>query len=305
MNKLGIHALVWVSDWTDESIRYAVNKSAEVGYDLIEAVIFDPSEARPVQTARALAAAGIGCVTGMALNPGADISSPDPHVARRGEQFISDAILATRDMGSEMLGGVTHSAMHRYLDPAHPAVREQLVEIYGRLADRAQAAGVRLGIEAVNRYESNVVNTLDDAAQIIAEVGSEALFIHMDTYHMNIEEHDSGDAIVRNSPLIGHVHIGESHRGYLGSGSVDFPMFFRALAGVGYSGPIVFEAFSPAVLNRDVANALAAWRSHWSDSEDLARRALEFMRAQTAAAQHSLMARAPIPYRYVMAEEAV
>ena len=200
MNKLGIHALVWVSDWTDESIRYAVNKSAEVGYDLIEAVIFDPSEARPEQTARALAAAGISCVTGMALNPGADISSLDQDIARRGEQFITDAILATRDMGSELLGGVTHSAMHRYPDAAHPAVRDRLVEIYGRLADRAQAAGVRLGIEAVNRYESNVVNTLDDAAQTIAEVGSEALFIHMDTYHMNIEEHDCGDARGREQP---------------------------------------------------------------------------------------------------------
>jgi D-psicose/D-tagatose/L-ribulose 3-epimerase len=298
MSKFGIHALVWVSEWTDESIRYAVNRSAEVGYDLIEAVIFDPKEARPEQTARALAWAGIGCVTGMALNPHADISSADPEVAKRGEQFISDAILATRDMGSKLLGGVTHSAMHRYLDAPHPAMREQLVEIYGRLAAQAQAAGVRLGIEAVNRYESNVVNTLDDAVQIIKMVGSEALFVHMDTYHMNIEEHDCADTIIRNKNHIGHVHIGESHRGYLGSGSVDFLAFFRALANIGYNGPIVFEAFSPAVLNRDVANALAAWRSHWRSSEDIARRSLEFMKAQLASAQTSMNARSPIEYRY-------
>lgn len=298
MNQLGIHALVWVSEWTDESIRYAVNRTAEVGYDLIEAVIFDPKEARPEQTARALAAAGIGCVTGMALNPDADISSADPAVAKRGEQFLVDAISATRDMGSKLLGGVTHSAMHRYPGAAHPAVRRQLIEIYGRLAEKAQAAGVRLGLEAVNRYESNVVNTLDDAAQIISAVGSDALFIHMDTYHMNIEEHASTDAIKRNIDRIGHVHIGESHRGYLGSGSVAFPEFFRALAEASYAGPIVFEAFSSAVLNESVANALATWRSHWTSSEDLARRGLEFMKAQMASAQVALKARSPIAYRY-------
>lgn len=298
MSKFGIHALVWVSEWTDESIRYAINRSAEVGYDLIEAVILDPKEAHPEQTAKALAQAGLGCVTGMALNPAADISSADPEVAKRGEQFIADAILATRDMGSKLLGGVTHSAMHRYLDAAYPHVREQLTEIYGRLAQRAQAAGVRLGLEAVNRYESNVVNTLDDAAQIIKAVGSEALFIHMDTYHMNIEEHDSADTISRNIAQIGHVHIGESHRGYLGAGSVNFPIFFRTLAAAEYNGPIVFEAFSPAVLNRDVANALAAWRSHWTSSEDMARRSLEFMKSQWPSAQAAMKARVPIEYRY-------
>lgn len=298
MNQLGIHALVWVTDWTDESIQYAADKSAEVGFDLIEAVIFDPAEARPTQTAKALARAGIGCVTGMALNPGADISSPAPAVARKGEQFIADAIAATRDMGSQLLGGVTHSAMHRYLDAPHPGVRQQLIDIYGRLAERARAAGVRLGIEAVNRYESYVVNTLDDAALIVKAVGSDALFIHMDTYHMNIEEHAVADTIRRNQAYIGHVHIGESHRGYLGTGSVDFPATFRALADVAYQGPIVFEAFSPAVLNADVANALAAWRSHWTSSEDLARHSLEYMRAQLGAAQGSLAARTPFAYRY-------
>lgn len=298
MTQFGIHALVWVTDWTDESIRYAADKSAEAGYDLIEAVIFDPAEARPEATARALAQAGIGCVTGMALNTGADISSPDPEIARRGEQFIADALAATRDMGSKLLGGVTHSAMHRYAGPAFPGVRSQLVEIYGRLAGRAEAYNVRLGIEAVNRYESNVVNTLDDARWIVEQVGSKALFVHMDTYHMNIEEHDCADAITRNQDVIGHVHIGESNRGYLGSGSVDFPAFFRALASYGYDGPIVFEAFSPAVLNHNVANALAAWRCHWTSSEDLARHSLEFMRSQLAAAQASLHARSPFEFRY-------
>ncbi|SDA61809.1 sugar phosphate isomerase/epimerase [Sinorhizobium sp. NFACC03] len=297
--RLGIHALVWVTDWTEESIRYAVGKTAETGYDLIEAVIFDPRDARPDVTAKAVAKAGIGAITGMALNPAADISSPDPAVAKAGEQFISDAILATRDMGSTLLGGVTHSAMHRYGQAAAGGTIDRVTETFARLAARASAAGVRLGIEAVNRYESNVVNTVDDAARIVRTVGSPALFAHIDSYHMNIEEHDFADTIARNVDAIGHVHVGESNRGYLGSGSVDFPEYFRALVRAAYDGPVVFEAFSPAVLKGEVADVLAAWTAHWTDSQDLATKGLRFMRGHIEAATASMNARQPFSRREI------
>lgn len=291
MPQFGIHALVFVSDWSEASITNATQRTAAAGYDLIEAVIFDPAEARPEFTAKAVSKAGLGVVTGMAQNAGADLSSADPDIARRGEALVADAIRATRDMGSTRLGGVTHTAMHRYADAPAPGTRERVIEAYGRLSAIAAAAGVRLGIEAVNRYESNLVNTLDDAAAIVREVGSDALFVHMDTFHMNIEEHDVGEAIDRNIGLVGHVHFGESHRGYLGSGSIDFPAYSRALMRNGYDGPIVFEAFSSAVLDAGAANALATWRAHWLDSDDLARKALAFMRSEIDAAQHSLDAR--------------
>lgn len=297
MPLLGIHALVWVTQWTEADISRACAATAEAGYDLIEAVIFDPAEARPEATARALAASGLSAVTGMALNPGADISSPDPAIAAAGERLIADAILATRDMGSRLLGGVTHSAMHRYAHAAAPGTLSQVADCYARLAERAETAGIRLGIEAVNRYESNVINTLDDAAAVVRRVGSPALFAHIDSFHMNIEEHDIAESIARNIDVIGHVHVGESHRGYLGSGSVDFPAFFRALLRAGYNGPIVFEAFSPAVLNGGVADALAAWTTHWTDSADLAQKALTFMQAELAGAGHALQHKAALPRR--------
>lgn len=295
MTRFGIHALVWGADGTPEGIDRMATNSAEVGYDLVEVVIFDPAIVRSADLARSMGRAGLDVVTGMALNPTADISSPDKDIARRGEALISDAILATRDMGSQLLGGVTHSAMHRYAAPATDGTHQRLLEAYGRLARRASAAGVRLGIEAVNRYESNVVNTVDDAAAIVAAVGSPALFAHVDTFHMNIEEHDMADAILRNIDAIGHVHIGESHRGYLGTGSVDFAPVFRALLRGGYDGPIVFEAFSPAVLDAPAVNGLAAWTTHWSDSRDLATRALAFMRQNWSTAQVITRNRGPLP----------
>lgn len=288
--RLGVHALVFVDGWNERQIRQATDETARCGFDLIEVVIFDPSEARPEETSKALASSGLGAVTGMALNPAADISNPDRDIAAAGERLIADAISATRDMGATLLGGVTHSAMHRYPTAAAAGTLARVTQTYARLADKAREAGVRLGIEAVNRYESNVVNTVDDAARIVRTVGSPALFAHIDTFHMNIEEHDVQAAILRNLDVIGHVHIGESHRGYLGTGSVDFSQTFRALVKGGYVGPIVFEAFSPAVLSAPTANALAAWTTHWSDSQDLASTALSRMRSELSAARRSVAA---------------
>ena len=89
--------------------------------------------------------------------------------------------------------------------------------------------------------------------------------------------------VLASGDRLGYVHICESHRGYLGSGNVDFPSFFRALAQIGYEGPIVFESFSSAVVAQPLSNALCIWRDLWTDSEDLARHAMQFMNAHLQA----------------------
>jgi D-psicose/D-tagatose/L-ribulose 3-epimerase len=164
------------------------------------------------------------------------------------------------------------------------------MDVLRRVADRAQGMGIQLGLEVVNRYETNIMNTARQGLSYLAELDHPNVGIHLDTYHMNIEEHDIRAAILRNIDVIGHVHIGESHRGYLGSGSVDFSQTFRALVDAGYKGPIVFEAFSPAVLSAPIANALAAWTTHWSDSRDLATCALERMKAELGSARRAAAA---------------
>ena len=136
-----------------------------------------------------------------------------------------------------------------------------------------------LGIELVNRYESNLVNAADQALALIADIGAPNVTVHLDTYHMNIEEADFRQPVLACSDAgrLGYVHIGESHRGYLGTGTVDFDTFFSALREVGYDGTIVFESFSSAVVAPDLSTTLAIWRNTWSDGMDLATKAREFI----------------------------
>ena len=135
-----------------------------------------------------------------------------------------------------------------------------------------------LGVEAVNRYENHLINSAQQAVAMVERVGADNIFVHLDTYHMNIEESDLFQPFLDVGDRLGYVHIGESHRGYLGTGSVDFESTFRALARMGYDGPITFESFSSAVVSPTLSNTLGIWRNLWSDGDDLAAHANRFIR---------------------------
>lgn len=284
MNKIGVHNLVFVTDWSEANARQAIASAAEIGFDHIEVVIFDPTTTDAAQTVKLAERAGIEVAAGMALNPAADLSSPTADIAAKGEQVVADCIRVARDLGAPALGGVTYAALHRYMAPPDAGAWERVLEAYHRLAVQARAAGIRLGIEPVNRYETNFINTLGQAADVVRAVDSETLFVQMDTYHMNIEESDIAGAIEASKDVLGYAHVGESNRSYLGSGTFDFDAYFKALARASYGGAFTWESFSPQVVNADITGLLALWRAPWSDGKAAARQALAFMRAHVASA---------------------
>lgn len=285
MNQLGLHMLVYAPDWSEDSARRVFHGAAKTGYDFVEVLIFDPDTIDAAMTARLSKEYGIGVAAGLCGKLTADLSNPDPEVARRGEEWIARAIAKTRDMGAVMLGGPSFSAVHRYMLAPSQLARDRAVEAYRRLADKAKSAGVRIGLEALNRYESNFINTVGQAADLCRRVGSDAMFVHADLFHMMMEEGDIAQAVENVKDQLGYVHVAESHRGYLGTGNTDWRKFFGALARIGYSGPITFESFSAKVLGPDITGLIALWREHWTDPEDVAAKALAFMRSQIAEAR--------------------
>lgn len=285
MSKLGIHALVWVGGWSQNESRQAIAGAAETGYELIEVPLLNPKAVDTAATARQLAEFGISAAASLGLAFDTDISSPEKSVAARGEALLNDALAVCRDIGSTYLGGVIFSALGKYDVAPTRAGRDNCVAVLGRLAAKAKASGITLGLEAVNRYESNLINTGRQAVALIEEIGADNIVVHLDTYHMNIEEGDFADAILACGDKLGYFHVGESHRGYLGTGSIDFRMIFRTLVRSGYDGPITFESFSSAVVDPQLSTALAVWRNLWSDSVDLARSAKRFIDAELEAAR--------------------
>jgi D-psicose/D-tagatose/L-ribulose 3-epimerase len=282
MSPIGVHALVFVGGWSEAEATLATEGAAAAGFDLIEIPVLDPATIDVAATRRALERAGLGAVCSLGLSPATDISSDDPDVVARGERVLRDALRVTVEIGATYLGGVVYGTLGRYVAGPTLRGRANAVRVLARLAEDADRDGVRIGLEAVNRYESNLVNTAEQALRLIDDIGVDNVVVHLDTYHMNIEEDGMAAPVERCGPQLGYVHVGESHRGYLGTGTVDFDTFFAALGRVGYSGPIAFESFSTAVVHPELSSTLAIWRNLWDDSADIAGSARRFIDGRLA-----------------------
>jgi D-psicose/D-tagatose/L-ribulose 3-epimerase len=283
--KFGIHALVWVGGWSEPEARQAIEASAAAGYDLIELAALEPEFFDADMTHRLLESAGITAVASLGLDERTDVSSEDPDIVAAGRRRLAGALALVRDVGGTYLGGVIYSRLGRYDQPVGERGRANSVEAIADLADKAQKSGITIGLEFCNRYETNVLNTTAQTLEFIAEVDRPNVMAHLDTYHMNIEEASFRDAVraAAHSGRLGYVHVGESHRGKLGTGSIPWPEFFGALREVGYDGTVTFESFSSKVVHPSLSANLAIWRNLWSDGEELARDARAFLREHLGA----------------------
>lgn len=277
MNPLGVHALVFVSGWSQKEAARAIDRARASGYQYLEIPLIDPKVINVKRTQKALESVAIKPITSLGLSIDTDISSDDPAAVRRGETLLNDALTVARDLGSTMLSGVLYSALSKYQKASSDIGRWNCVQALRRLAERVKASDMTIGIEPVNRYESNLINCADDALSLIEAIGADNMVVHLDSYHMNIEEGPPGPLIKRMGKRLGYVHINESHRGYLGTGSIDFPALFQALADHDYDGVITFEAFSAGVGDPLLNAELAVWRPLFDDPDDLARHARTFM----------------------------
>ncbi|MFC5931215.1 sugar phosphate isomerase/epimerase [Cryobacterium melibiosiphilum] len=293
-NPLGIHAGVWVGDWSPASARYAIEQSAAAGFDLIEipAVSSDADHdvSDPGVTLALLRDHGLDAVVSLALGRGEDINTTDAHASARGERRLLQAVAFAHSLGAPYVGGVLYSMMGKYdLAPSAQA-RDNSLAVLGRVARVAAESGIELGLEYVNRYESNLLNTAAKTVQFIHDLAAPNVVLHLDTFHANLEEPDQATAVRDAGPLLGYIHAAENHRGGLGTGSIDWPGLFRQLALSDYRGPITFESFSGVVQPPAVATDIGLWRDLWTDPHDLARQAHTFLTAQLAAAHAAVPA---------------
>lgn len=285
MSPFGSHGSVWSGAFDPDGFRLAARSNAEAGYDLLEVPLLDPASF-DVPAARAvLEEYGTTITASLGLSAATDISGEDQDAVAAGERLLERAVDVVAELGGRHLAGVIYGAMRKHERPATERGRRSGIEVLRRIADRGQAAGVQLNLEVVNRYETNIVNTARQGIAYLAEIDHDNVRLHLDTYHMNIEESGMLEPFLDAADVLGYVHIGESHRGYLGTGTVDFDATFRALARIGFDGPIVFESFSTAIVDPHLSNTLGVWRNLWDDNVDLAAHALSFMRNQVRAVQ--------------------
>ena len=284
-NLLGVHALVWVGGWTKDECREAIKNTVEAGYGLIEIPALDPKSIDTEHTKATLDEFGLKVACSLGLTFDADINNEDIEIVKRGEARLFEALNVVEKLGGDYLGGVIFSALGKYKLPPTKKSRDNSVAVLKRLAIAAQSKGITLGLEPVNRYESNLINTNQQALDLINDIGEPNVGVHLDIYHMNIEEQDLLTPVLEAGKKLVYVHIGASHRGPLGSGNIDFDSFFGALNKVGYAGTITFESFSSTVVSPDLSSTLGIWRNLWTDNKSMAKSAREYIEDKIKVAQ--------------------
>ncbi len=273
MPRFGAHAFLWIGEWTTETGNYAINQAAAAGFDFIEIPLLRPDRFDAASHRKVLRDAGIGVTASLVLPKGAHM----PEHPQEAKRFLISAMDKLVEVGGNYLCGCIAYQLGRLTGrPPTSEERQIVVDTLGEVAEQAKRRGVTLGFECCNRYETYMYNTLADGRQAIKAVGADNIQLHADTYHMNIEEEGFYRPLVECADVLGYIHMSESHRGLVGTGTVIWEQVFHGLADAGYTGPLVLESF--AAINPDLAAATCLWRPPNQPPDVLATEGLKFLR---------------------------
>ena len=272
--KFGASILSWIPPkWTAEGGLYAIQKTAEKGFDLLE-ILLPPSMDIDTKTVKKqLKEYNLEAVCTLNLPTDCHI----PFYPKAATTLIKSALDKAAEMDVTFLGGVLHSGIGVFSgQPITKSEKDTVCEVWTDVAAYAKTLGITIGIEAINRYESYVCTTAADTLEMIKATGADNLVLHLDTFHMNIEENNFYDPIIEAGSRLRHIHMTESNRGMLGEGNVHWDDLFRGLAAIDFTGNLVLENFTSKV--QGMASAASLWRESAYDADELATGSLKFMK---------------------------
>ena len=219
-----------------------------------------------------------------ALSPDADVSSDDAAIHSAGTRLLMEDVKLAHEVGALSLGGIltgVGKAFPEGIEHTRQHAVDNAIRSLREVAKAAEELGVNLGAEVVNRFESPLVNTCEECLRVAEAVDSPCLGVHLDTFHMNIEEADPAAAIRLAGKRLIHFHACENNRSLPGHGHIDWNGIFDALHDIRYSGMIVMESL-PGPYGT-VSGRLNIWRKLSQDTDGELKQAADFLRALEAA----------------------
>ena len=279
MYKVGFNTLVWSAVVSDAQFPI-IDRLREIGYDGVECFIGAPDDAAYKRFGDHAAAIGLETTSVFVVDTDHDPVSPDTTVRSKALDRIKWGIDRAHDMRSTILCGPFHSA-HGHFSKKPPQTDEYqwCAEVLHVAGEYAATAGITLALEALNRFECYLCNTMQQLSHLVSLAAHPHVRAMYDTHHSNIEEKTAKDALHRIAPWLAHVHISENDRGTPGDGHVHWDETFATLAEIKYNGWLTIEAFSRN--DPDFANAINVWREY-SAPWDMAENGLRFIKQQIA-----------------------
>lgn len=277
--KFGVSTFVWVSPFSTNSFDL-VYKIKDMGYDILEIAVENKDLIDWAKLKEIVNEIGLSVTISGAFGAEKDISSDDPAIREQGLNYIIDCIKIAQNMKSPIFTGPVYSAVGKTRVVSVEQKKQErawCVENLTKVGKIAQNYGVVVGVEPLNRFETDMVNTAEQALSIVQEVSNPNIKISLDTFHCNIEEKNIPDTIRKiGKDLLCHVQGNESDRGTPGTGNLDWNGIKTALNDINYEGAMVIETFGAP--SKELAAAACIWRPLANSADELAEEGLAFYR---------------------------
>jgi D-psicose/D-tagatose/L-ribulose 3-epimerase len=277
--RFGANTWIWVSPLTDERLARLAPRLRDWGFDLVELPVEQLGDWTPERAAEVLAEHGLGASVAIAMAPGRELCGADRETVAATQAFLRECLDVAATVGAGAIAGPIYTSTGRTWRISPDERRRlygELREALAPVCDHGGARGVKVAIEPLVRYETSLVNTVEQALEAIDGLPAESCGLLFDTYHANIEERDVAAALRAAGDRLVHVHASANDRGVPGADHVDWPGVRDALRGIGYDGTVVIESFTAE--NETIATAASIWRPLARSQDAIAADGLAFLR---------------------------
>lgn len=273
MQGFGIHAMMWSIKWDHAGAERAIAGAARYQQDYIEIPLIDIAAVDANYSRALLEKHRLRATCSLVLPENAWASvRPDTAIAH-----LKAALDKASEIGAEALTGVTYGGTNERTGlPPTPAEYDNLTYALEAAAKHAKGLGLQFGIEAVNRYESHLVNSAQQAVTLVERIGQDNVFVHLDTFHMNMEEKGIANGILAARNHLKYMHMSESDRGTPGFGNVAWDEVFAALAAIDFKGLLTLESF--VTMQAEMAGEISTWRPVARDADEVLDKGVAFLR---------------------------
>ena len=278
--KFGVNTLLWTGSYTDEHVKSLTGRFKDLGFDGVEIALGQKGDIDYKNTVKTFKDNGLVCSSVCGLfGEDRDIRGPKKEFIEGGLSYIKDCLEACVELDCNVFAGPVYSSVGRAGMVSENEKKVQwntVVENLGKACQWAQKYGVFIAIEPLNRFETDFINICKDAVKMVKDVGSRMLKIHLDTFHMSIEEKSSAMAVLDAGDLLYLLHASENDRGAAGTGQVHWKEVADALRRINYDKWVVIESFTPE--NKVIAKAASIWRQTEKSDFALAEKSLKFLK---------------------------
>jgi D-psicose/D-tagatose/L-ribulose 3-epimerase len=275
---IGASTWLWTSPLTTATAEMLIPRIAQLGFRAVELPLEDPALLDAQRIGQLAKEHGLAVSACGVFGPGRDLTNADTRVRQATQDYIKTSLDFAAEVGAPMLCGPLYAEVgkRRQLPETERRAEWQLAVTGVRQAGEAAAArNLRIAIEPLNRFETDLVHTAGDAVRMARDVDHPAVGVMIDSFHMTIEEDNLEQAVLAAGAHLIHVQVSENQRGIPGTGLTDWAALARGLRTVGYRGMVIIESFTPD--NRDLAGAVCIWKRRAPDQDSFARDGLRFL----------------------------